>query len=718
MSSLRPTRRELLGGAAVMGGSLLLGFGLGERLLAEVEERTAAFGPNPFLRLDRDGKVTVIAKHDEMGQGVYTSLAMCVAEELDCAWESVRVEPAPADPAYNHAAFGIQLTGGSSSTWSSFDQMRKAGAAAREMLVAAAAARWGVEVATCLAAEGVVSHAASGRRASFGELVADAARQPVPQEPKLKDPAAFKLIGKPLHRVDSAPKVRGQAAFSLDTEVAGMLVAVVARSPYFGGKLRSVESSKALTMPGVKAVVEVPSGVAVVAERFWLAKQARAALTLDWDGGPGAGLDSEALRAEYAALAAKPGNVARKDGDPEAALAAGAKRLEATYEVPFLAHAPMEPLSCLVTLGDGEAEVLCGSQMLGGDRQAAAAVLGLPVERVHFRNTYLGGGFGRRANPRSDFVAEAAAVAKAARHLGRPIKTVWTREDDVRGGNYRPMWLNALSACLDAEGRPTAWRHRIVGQSIVAGTPFEAFMVQNGIDRASIEGASDLPYTIPNVAVELHTPASPITTQWWRSVGHSNTAFAVEGFLDELAHAAGKDPYAFRRELLAKHPRHQKLLDLVADKAGWGKPLPAGRGRGIAIHESFGSLVAEVAEVSLDAESGGPRVHRVVVAVDCGPVVNPDLVRAQMEGGVVFALSAVLYGEITLRDGKVRQSNFHDYPLVRMHDAPVVEVVIAESTEKMGGIGEVAVPPLAAAVANALFAATGQRVRRLPIRLG
>jgi isoquinoline 1-oxidoreductase beta subunit len=718
-----PTRRDVLRTGALAGGGLLLGFTLGGRLASLAAAEPAAAGAaagspialNPFLRIAPDGAVTVVAKHDEMGQGIHTSLAMLVAEELEVDFDRVTVVPAPADPAYNHSAFGIQMTGGSTSSWSSFEQMRRAGAAAREMLVAAAAASWGVAPAACTAEAGHVVHRTSGRRLAYGEVAEAAARLPVPESPRLKDPSEFRLVGRPTHRVDSAAKVEGRAVFSLDTTAPGMLVALVARPPSFGGTVRRFDGAEALAMPGVKAVVQVPSGVAVVAERFWQARQARAALSIDWDPGPGGTLDSAELLSRYAALGGRPGAVARRDGDPEAALQGAARVLEARYDVPFLAHAPMEPLSCLVTLKEGGAEIVTGSQFLGVDRAAAAHVLGLAPEQVTLRNTYLGGAFGRRANTHSDFVVEAVEVAKAARRLGAPIKTVWTREDDLRGGFYRPMWHNALAAGLDAHGNLVAWRHRIVGQSIVKGTAFESFLVKDGIDGTSVEGAATLPYAVPNLAVELHTVDLPVPVQWWRSVGHSNTGFATECFLDEVAAAAGKDPVALRRTLLAGHPRHLRVLDLAAERAGWGRPLPPGVARGIAVHESFRSFVAQVAEVSIDPESGRPRVHRVVSAIDCGPVINPDTVVAQMEGGIVFALSAALHGEITLEAGRVKQSNFHDYPLVRMHEAPAIEVAIADSRDEMGGTGEPGVPPLAPAVANALFALTGKPVRRLPI---
>ncbi len=705
------SRRDFLRATGLTAGGLVVGFRFG----GSPFEAAAApvFAPNAFLRIGADDSVTVIAKHDEMGQGIHTSLAMVLAEELEADWSKVKVVSAPADPAFNHAAYGIQMTGGSTSSWSSYEQLRKAGAAAKEMLVAAAAAGWGVAAADCKAEAGFVSHGASGRRLSYGALAEAASRQSVPAEPKLKDPKTFRLIGKAVRRVDAPAKVAGSAVFGLDVTRPGMLTALVARSPHFGGKVKRWNGDKARALPGVKAVVEVPSGIAVVAEGTWQARKARAALEIEWDGGSGAELDSAKLTARYAELAATPGAVARKEGDPDGVLAAASRRIEAVYEVPFLAHAPLEPLNCLVSLEDGGAEIVTGSQFLGVDRIAAAGALGLPPEKVRFTNTYLGGAFGRRANPKSDFIVEAVEVAKAARSLGRPIKTVWLREDDLAGGYYRPMWTNALAAALDEHGELVAWRHRLVGQSILKGTAFEAFLVKDGIDGTSVEGAATLPYHVPNLGVELHTPEVPVPVLWWRSVGHSNTAYATECFLDEVAKAAGKDPVDLRRALLKDHPRHLRVLELVAEKAGWGRPLPAGVARGVAVHESFQSFVAQVAEVSL--EEGRPRVHRVVVAVDCGPVINPDTVKAQIEGGVIFALSAALFGEITFKAGRVQQRNFHHYKLVRMNEAPKVEVHIADSGDSMGGIGEVAVPPLAAAVANALFALTGKPVRRLPI---
>jgi isoquinoline 1-oxidoreductase beta subunit len=716
--NLAISRRNLLRGAALAGGGLLIGLDLGGGNRIEAAAAKAAgvtFAPNAFLRIGSDDKILILAKNDEMGQGIFTSIAQTIAEELEADFGTIRVEPAPAGPAYNNLAFGMQGTGGSTSTWANFKQLRQAGAAARTVLVAAAAAQWGVEPSACHAKAGRVHHAASGKSLSFGQLAEAAAALPVPADPVLKDEKDFQLIGKPVRRVDSLAKVRGQAKFSFDASLPGMAIAQVARSPYFSGKLKTFDAAAARSMPGVLWVGEVPEGVAVVAERFWQARQARAALKIEWEKGDGGGLDSEKLRQDYRQLAKTSGVIARKEGDVPAELAAGVKKLEASYEVPFLAHAPMEPLSCLVHLKeDGGAEIYTGSQFLGPDTMTAAAVLGLPADKIVFHNHFLGGAFGRRANPRADFLVLALNVAKAAKQLGRPIKTVWTREDDIRGGYYRPMWQNHLEGAINEHGKIVAWRHRLVGQSILAGTPFEAMLVKDGIDQTSVEGASTLPYDIPNLEVELHTVKSPITTLWWRSVGHSNTGFATEHFLDELARLAGRDPYKLRRTLLSQHPRHLKALELVAQKAGWESPKRPGIGRGIAVHESFKSYVAQVAEVSMGAE-GRPRVEKVWCAIDCGPVVNPDIVRAQMEGAICFALSAVLYGEIKIKDGQVVNSNFHDYPLLRIHEAPKIEVYIVDSNDEMGGVGEPGVPPVAAAVANAILDLTGEPVRSLPI---
>jgi isoquinoline 1-oxidoreductase beta subunit len=704
------TRRQFVKVGTLAGGGLLLAchipFGSRDALAAGDE----TFAPNAFLRIGRDESVTVIVNKSEMGQGVYTSLPMLVAEELCCDWEKVRFQAAPVAPAYNHTQFGpIMVTGGSTSVRSEWERLSRAGAAAREMLITAAAQEWQVKPSACRAENGIV-HGPAGKKASFGNLAAAAAKLPVPQEPTLKT-GAKTLLGKPLHRLDSPAKINGTAVFGIDVAVPGMLTAVIARPPVFGGTVKSYDASKTVTAPGVKQVVAVDAGVAVVADSFWSAVKGRELLQIVWNEGDGAKVSTPAMREEYARLALKPGVVARKDGNAPALLAKADKRFEVEYEVPYLAHAPMEPLNCFVDLKKDRCLIRTGSQFQTVDRNAAARVAGLTPEQVTLETTFLGGGFGRRACTGSDYVVEAVQVAMAVKS---PVKVIRTREDDIRAGYYRPLWYDRISACLDNSGIPLAWLHRIVGQSIIAGTPFESAMVKDGIDDTSVEGAANTPYAIPNLQVELHSPRNAVPVLWWRSVGHSHTAFVMESFLDELAAAAGKDSYQYRRALLQKHPRHLKVLETAAKMAGWGTPLPAGHGRGIAVHESFGSFVAQVAEVSLDAK-GAVMVHRVLCAVDCGRIVNPDTIKAQMESGITFGLSAALYGAITLKNGRVEQGNFDDYPLVRMHAMPKVEVHIIDSNEPPGGVGEPGVPPIAPAVANALWAAAGVRVRSLPM---
>ncbi|GFE59766.1 xanthine dehydrogenase family protein molybdopterin-binding subunit [Geobacter sp. AOG2] len=707
---IKVSRREFIKTGLLVGGGLVLAchIPLGGR---DAAAAATTFAPNAFLRIGTDGSVTVIVNKSEMGQGVYTSLPMLIAEELECDWKRVRVQAAPVAPEYNHTQFGaIMVTGGSTSVRSEWERLSKAGAAAREMLVAAAAKSWKVEPSACRAENGVVV-GPGGKRAGYGSLATRAAKLPVPQEPKLKNPKQRKLLGKPIHRLDSPAKINGTAIFGIDVHVPGMLTAVIARPPVFGGTVKSFDAKKALTVPGVKQVVAVPAGVAVVAEGFWPAQKGREALEITWDEGQWAQISTPAMREEYARLSAMPGLAARHDGDAPTELAKAAHPLQAEYEVPYLAHATMEPLNCFVDLKKDHCLIRTGSQFQTVDRNAAAREAGLKPEQVALETTFLGGGFGRRACPASDFVVEAVQVAKA---VGKPVKVIRSRDDDMRAGFYRPMWYDRIAACLDDKGYPLAWRHTIVGQSIIAGTAFESAMVKGGIDHTSVEGAADTPYAIPNLLVDLHTTKNGVPVLWWRSVGHSHNAFVVESFLDELAHSAGKDPYQYRRALLANHPRHLAVLQTAAEKAGWGTKLPVGTGRGIALHESFGSFVAQVAEVSLDA-AGQVQVHRVVCAIDCGRIVNPDTIAAQMESGIVFGLSAALYGAITLKNGRVEQGNFDTYPLVRMQGSPLVEVHIIPSDEPPGGVGEPGVPPIAPAVANALFAATGARIRSLPL---
>jgi isoquinoline 1-oxidoreductase beta subunit len=686
--------------------------------------KTPAFAPNAFVRIGSDNTVTVISKHLEMGQGTYTGLATLVAEELDAAWSQVRVEGAPADASrYNNLFWGpAQGTGGSTAIANSWDQLRNAGAAARSMLLAAAAKQWKVPLSTLNAKDGVVF--GGGRKATFGQLAAAAANEPIPAELRLKDPKDYVLIGKHAPRKDSRAKSNGSALFTADLKLPDMLTALVAHPPRFGARVQSFDAQSA-AVPGVRYVVEVPNGVAVVATSFWAAKRGRDALKIEWDDAPALKISSADILAEYQRLARLPGAVARADGDAAKALAGAARTLEAAFEFPYLAHAAMEPMDCVVKLSEASCEVWNGEQLQTGDQYAVARTVGVKPENVKINMLFSGGSFGRRANPAGDFVVEAASIAKALGVLGKfdiPIKLLWTREDDMRAGYYRPAYYHTLKAGLDAAGNVVAWQQRIVGQSIISGTAFEGALVKNGVDITSVEGAANLPYAIPNLTVDLHSPKVGVPVLWWRSVGSTHTAFSTEVFIDELAVAAGKDPVAFRRTLLAGHPRHLGVLDLAAKESGWGKPLAAGkpgekRGRGVAVHESFNSYVAQVVEVTVKPDKSYT-VDRVVCVVDCGIAVNPDNVKAQMEGGIGFGLSAALHGAITIGNGAVEQSNFHDYPVLRIGETPKIEVHIVPSAERPTGVGEPATPVIAPALANALAAATGQRLRNLPLKLG
>jgi len=713
---LNVSRREFLKAGAVAGGSLVIGMyvpGLAGRADAE-EGGKAAFAPNAFLRIDADESVTVIINHSEMGQGVTTALAMMLADELDADWNQIRVEFSGVDPAYNHTAFGpVQMTGGSTTTWSEWERYRKMGATGRAMLVAAAAKEWGIEAAACVAENGHVIHQASGRRLSFGALASKAAGMKAPDEVSLKTPDQYRYIGKPMRRIDTREKIDGTAVFGLDVNRPGMLVALVARPPVFGASMKKLEAEKARGVKGVRHVLPIDRGVAVVADDFWSATEGRNALVVEWDEGKLGKLDTAKQGEEYAAMAKKPGKVASTLGDADGALGSAAKKVEVVYDLPYLAHAPMEPLNCVADVRSDSCEIWVGTQSQTIDRGAAAAAAGLKPEQVTLHTTLLGGGFGRRAVLDSHFVVEAVQISKAVK---KPVKVIWTREDDIRGGYYRPRAHHAVKGGVDASGKVTAWHHRIVCQSIVAGTMFEGALMKEGIDETATEGISDMAYAIPNRQVEWHPAPSGVPVLWWRSVGHSHNAFVVESFLDELAHAAGRDPLEVRLELFGDAPRQKRVLELAAAKAGWGNPAPAGRARGLAVHASFGSFVAQVAEVSVSGK-GEIRVHRVVAAIDCGPIVNPETIRAQIEGAIVYGLSAALHGEITFEKGRVQQSNFHDYTPLRMSEMPEVEVHIVESKESMGGVGEPGLPPIAPAVANAIFAATGKRLRSLPFRI-
>jgi isoquinoline 1-oxidoreductase beta subunit len=691
-------------------GGLLLAVSLPEALA----QSQKSFAPNAFVRIGTDNTVTVIVKHLEMGQGTYTGLPTLVAEELGADWSQIRAEGAPADAkVYNNLFWGpAQGTGGSTALANSYEQLRKAGAAARAMLVASAAEKWKVPASEIRVSNGVVSH--GNRKATFGELAADAAKQKVPEDVPLKDPKDFVYIGKPARRTDARAKSTGTAQFTQDVKLPGMLTAVVLHPPRFGAKLKSFDASKAKAVKGVQNVVAfstpVTDGVAVLAKDYWTAKKGRDALTAEWDEATAFRLGSTEIMSEYKKLAATPGTPARKDGDADQALASAAKTLEADYEFPYLAHAAMEPMNCVVRLGGEGCEVWNGEQFQTVDQVAVAKLLGLKPEQVKLNQLYAGGGFGRRANPASDYLLETAAIAKAAGGT-TPVKLVWGREDDMRAGWYRPMYYHRLRAGLDADGRLVAWKHVIVGQSILTGTAFESMLVKDGIDATSVEGASNLPYEIPNLGVFLHSPKIGVPVQWWRSVGSTHTAYATECFLDEIALATKKDPFELRRSLLAKHPRHQGVLELAAQKAGWGQPKQ-GIARGIAVHESFNTFVAQVVEVSRQQQ--GPKIERVVCAVDCGVAVNPNIVAMQMESGIGYGLSAALGGAITLKDGMVEQSNFHDYPVVRMNQMPRIEVHIVPSREKPSGVGEPSTPVIAPALANALLALEGKSPHVLP----
>ncbi|MBS0356359.1 MAG: xanthine dehydrogenase family protein molybdopterin-binding subunit [Proteobacteria bacterium] len=715
-------RHFLQGSAGLTLGLALPAFAAKGARTATAAGSAAAFEPTPFLSIGADNSVTVISKHLEMGQGTYTGLATIVAEELDAAWSQVRVDGAPADAKrYNNLAFGpMQGTGGSTAMANSWEQLRQTGAVARAMLVAAAAKRWNVPAAEISVRDGVVSHAASKRKATFGELAEAAAAEAVPATVPLKDPKDFRLVGKHAPRKDSFAKTNGSAQFTQDVHLPGMLVAVVAHPPRFGGKVKSFDASKSKAIKGVVDVVAIPNGVAVLAKDTWSAKKGRDALAVEWDDSAAFKLGSEEIFARYHELAQTPGLIARKDGDGDAALAGAARVVKASYDFPYLAHAAMEPMNCVVQFTGDSLEVWNGEQFQTVDQGNLAAMFGLPPENVNIHMLYAGGSFGRRACKDSDYVKEAASIVKAA-GTRAPVKMVWLREDDMKGGYYRPQFHHAMEAALNADGSIRAWRHRLVGQSIAKGSPFEGFMIKDGVDGLSVEGAASLPYGIPNLQVELHTPSDiTVPILWWRSVGSTHTAYSTETFIDRLAAESKQDPVALRLKLLDKHPRHAGVLRLAAEKAGWGTPLAKGkpgerRGRGVAVHESFHSYVAQVAEVTVQAD-GSVRVDRVVTAVDCGVAINPDVIRAQVEGSVGFALSAALHGEITLKDGVVEQGNFGEYAPIRINEMPKTEVYIVPSAEKPTGIGEPAVPPVAPSVANAIAAATGKWLTRLPFR--
>ncbi|MDP4023438.1 xanthine dehydrogenase family protein molybdopterin-binding subunit [Methylobacterium sp. NEAU 140] len=720
-----PSRRGFLAGA----GAIVVAFRLDTRPAAARGPDLASVKaqPNAFVRIAADDTVTVIVKHLDMGQGNTTGLATILADELGADWRTVRTEFAPADAAlYNNLLMGpIQGTGGSTAVANSWVQLRKAGAAAREMLTAAAAFAWKVPVAEITVADGIVRHGPSGRQARFGELAASAATLPVPADPKLKDPSEWRLIGTRVPRLDSVAKTDGSAVYALDIRRPGQVTAMVARAPRFGGTVRSVDDAAARTVSGVLDVVRVPSGVAVIARDTWSAMKGREALKIDWDDSAAETRSSEAILAEYRARAKEPGLTASARGDVAGALKGAARVIEAEFTFPYLAHAAMEPLNATIErAADGGYDVYAGFQFQTVEQATMAAVLGVTPDRVRLHTHWAGGSFGRRATPSADYVAEAAQVLKAWGEKA-PVHLVWTREDDMAGGYYRPTVLHRVRAGIDAKGAVVGWDHVMVGKSIMIGSPFEAMIVKNGIDATTVEGASDTPYALPAYRFGVHNGREGVPVLWWRSVGHSHTAHVMEVMIDELAHAAGADPVAYRLSLLAGAPRLAGVLRLAAEKAGWsaGAPGEKNRGLGVAAHESFGSYVAMVADVTAGDARGGAgadaavKVNRIVAAVDVGVAVNPDVIRAQVEGAVGFALSSVLRNRITLKDGAVQERNFDAYEPTRMSEMPAVEVHIVPSSVAPTGIGEPGVPVLGPAIANAVFAATGRRLRSLPLNL-
>jgi len=680
---------------------------------------TARFAPNAFVRIGTDDTVTILIKHIEFGQGPFTGLSTLVAEELDADWSKVRAEHAPSNPdLYKNLAFGMQGTGGSTAIANSYEQMRKAGAAARAMLVEAAAQAWRVPAGEVTVDRGLLRHAKSGRQGRFGQFAEAAAKLPVPDNPPLKDPTKFRLIGREgaVKKLDAPGKTNGTALFTIDIREPGMLTVVVARPPRFGGKVASFDAAEARAVPGVVEVKQVPSGVAVYAESTWPAFKGRELLKVTWDDSAAEKRSSEQLIEEYRALSRRSGTVAAKHGDAEAALARADKVIEAEFVFPYLAHAPMEPLDGYLRWDGERALARLGSQLQTGDQETIAAVLGLKREQVQLETMLAGGSFGRRAQVSMHLAAELASVAKAI-GPNRPVKLIWTREDDLRGGYYRPLFVHRLRGAV-RDGRIVAWANTVVGQSFVKGTPLEGMLVKDGVDPTTVEGARELAYEIADFQCDVHTPNVGVPVLWWRSVGHTHTGYAVECFVDELLQAAGQDPVAGRLAMMAKAPRAAGVLRAVAELARWSGPGPANnRARGVAVVESFNSYVAQIAEVSA-GDGEGPKVHKVWCAVDCGVAVNPDVIRAQMEGGIGFGLGHALYAEVALDEGRPVPANFDTYRALRIHEMPQVEVTIVHSSEKPTGVGEPGVPPIAPAVANALARLGHNRLRRLPVVRG
>lgn len=715
----KASRRAFLKGAGAAGLGLVVGFHFDPRSVAGRAVAASAadeFVPNAFIRITPDNKVTILCKHIEFGQGPFTGFATIIADELDASRDQITVEHAPADASkYANLFFQVQGTGGSTAMANSWDQLRQAGAEARARLVQAAAEEWSVPASEITIESGVLKHA-SGKEADFGMICQKAAAIELKSAATPKTPEQWTYIGKGFPRVDTKPKTNGEAVFTIDVKLPGMLTCVIARPPLFGAKPKSFDASKALKTNDVVEAFAVPNGVAVLAKGYWPARKAADMLEIEWDETGAEKRGSEETMAHYKELAAKPGAIARDDGNAEAAIGNANKVIEATYTFPYLAHAPMEPNDCVIQRKGEGVELIFGSQLQTIDQMTVASILGLKPEQVEIKTLLAGGSFGRRATPSGDMAAEAAHVLKVAKHKG-PIKIIWSREDDIKGGRYRPLFVHRLRGTVDGEGNNVSWDQVIVGQSFMFGSPFEKAMVKDGIDETMVEGASNMDYAIPNLRVSVHREETGVPTLWWRSVGHTHTGYAVETFLDELAASAGVDELELRRKLLANAPRHLGVLNLVAEKAGWGSPVAEGRARGIAVHKSFNTYVAQIAEVSR-GEDDLPKVLKVWCAVDCGQPINPDVIVAQMQGGIGYGLSGVLFSAIDIEDGRVVQSNFDTYRSLRINEMPEIEVYIVSSREKPTGVGEPGVPPIGPAVANAWAKLTGQRVKQLPFTRG
>ncbi|HKE39729.1 MAG TPA: xanthine dehydrogenase family protein molybdopterin-binding subunit [Casimicrobiaceae bacterium] len=707
-----PSRRSFLTATSAIAGGLLLRFAL--RARGEVRDTLttdAPFAPNAFLRIDRTGKVTFVSPMIEMGQGTYTSLPMLIAEELEVDVDKIAIEHSPADDTlYVNPAIGVQMTGASKSIRGFYGPLRQAGAAARVMLVTAAAHRWKVDPSTCRAENGVVVHARTGRKLGYGALVDAAAKLPVPEKVALKDPAEFKLIGTPHRRLDCAGKVDGSAKFGIDARLPGMKFAVLAQSPTFGGKLIAVDEAKAKAVSGVSQVVRLDDAVAVVASHTFAAKQGLAAANPQWDAGPNAKVSMTDIVGQLERASEKPGAVAHHEGDAAAVIAGAARKVEAVYEQPFLAHATMEPMNCTVHMTKDGCDIWVGTQIPGMTQAAVMKLTGLAREQVRIHNHLLGGGFGRRLE--YDGTVRAVQIAQ---QVSGPVQVIWTREEDIQHDVYRPHYYDRISAGLDAQGKPLGWSHRIAGSSIIARY-YGADALKNGVDRDAVEASANQPYDVGAIHVDYvrQEPPAGIHTTWWRGVGATRGTFVVESFVDELAASAKEDPLDYRVALLDKMPRAKNVLQLAAERSGWGTALPAGQGRGIALCIGFGSFIAQVVEVSVDKDGAVNPTH-VWCAVDCGIPVNPDTIRAQMESGIIFGLSAALYGEITIKDGRVEQTNFGDYRMLRINEAPLIEVALVKNLETPGGIGEPGTSCVMPALTNAIFAATGKRIRMLPV---